>query len=166
MKPLHKLLQVAGVQGFEPQLTDPESAVLPLNDTPLYLRTVFLIFPFAWKILHDVAQVVKGGSGRIYKGWRNSIYVSIPRPDPHRGHTPQGPPRRHCDGGGGKRSGVGIGSMFLPEKCLPGASGAPLCLMDNCHRPPFGHTIALEPELTETGLFWQTRPLACSRMGE
>ena len=25
---------VAGVQGFEPQLTDPESAVLPLDDTP------------------------------------------------------------------------------------------------------------------------------------
>ena len=24
----------AGVQGFEPQLADPESAVLPLNDTP------------------------------------------------------------------------------------------------------------------------------------
>ncbi len=27
----------AGVQGFEPQLTDPESAVLPLNDTPMTL---------------------------------------------------------------------------------------------------------------------------------
>src|SRR5689334_5850550 len=78
MKPLLKPFQVAGVQGFEPQLTDPESAVLPLNDTPSCLRTVFLIFPFAWKILHDVAQVVKGESGRIYKGWRNSIYVSIP----------------------------------------------------------------------------------------
>jgi hypothetical protein len=26
---------LAGVQGFEPQLADPESAVLPLNDTPL-----------------------------------------------------------------------------------------------------------------------------------
>ena len=25
---------LAGVQGFEPQLADPESAVLPLNDTP------------------------------------------------------------------------------------------------------------------------------------
>src|SRR5256885_2997577 len=25
----------AGVQGFEPQLADPESAVLPLNDTPM-----------------------------------------------------------------------------------------------------------------------------------
>lgn len=25
---------MAGVQGFEPQLTDPESAVLPLDDTP------------------------------------------------------------------------------------------------------------------------------------
>lgn len=25
---------LAGVQGFEPQLTDPESAVLPLDDTP------------------------------------------------------------------------------------------------------------------------------------
>ncbi len=29
------LFYMAGVQGFEPQLTDPESAVLPLNDTPL-----------------------------------------------------------------------------------------------------------------------------------
>ncbi len=26
---------LAGVQGFEPQLADPESAVLPLNDTPI-----------------------------------------------------------------------------------------------------------------------------------
>ena len=25
----------AGVQGFEPRLADPESAVLPLNDTPM-----------------------------------------------------------------------------------------------------------------------------------
>ena len=25
----------AGAQGFEPQLTDPESAVLPLDDTPM-----------------------------------------------------------------------------------------------------------------------------------
>jgi hypothetical protein len=29
----------AGVQGFEPQLTDPESAVLPLNDTPMFSRS-------------------------------------------------------------------------------------------------------------------------------
>jgi hypothetical protein len=28
-------LKLAGVQGFEPQLADPESAVLPLNDTPI-----------------------------------------------------------------------------------------------------------------------------------
>ena len=28
-------LSMAGVQGFEPQLADPESAVLPLNDTPM-----------------------------------------------------------------------------------------------------------------------------------
>ena len=28
-------LSVAGVQGFEPQSADPESVVLPLNDTPL-----------------------------------------------------------------------------------------------------------------------------------
>ncbi len=27
--------KLAGVQGFEPQLADPESAVLPLNDTPI-----------------------------------------------------------------------------------------------------------------------------------
>ena len=27
-------LSVAGVQGFEPRSADPESAVLPLNDTP------------------------------------------------------------------------------------------------------------------------------------
>jgi hypothetical protein len=32
---------LAGVQGFEPQLTDPESAVLPLNDTPSSLRTLY-----------------------------------------------------------------------------------------------------------------------------
>src|SRR5438874_361404 len=32
---LQRLL--AGVQGFEPQLTDPESAVLPLDDTPMRL---------------------------------------------------------------------------------------------------------------------------------
>ena len=31
------LLNPAGVQGFEPQLADPESAVLPLNDTPISL---------------------------------------------------------------------------------------------------------------------------------
>jgi hypothetical protein len=29
---------VAGVQGFEPQLPDPESGVLPLDDTPMRLR--------------------------------------------------------------------------------------------------------------------------------
>src|SRR5258708_6268383 len=33
---------LAGVQGFEPRLADPESAVLPLNDTPLLL---------AWSII-------------------------------------------------------------------------------------------------------------------
>ena len=33
---------MAGVQGFEPQLADPESAVLPLNDTPLYLAATVL----------------------------------------------------------------------------------------------------------------------------
>lgn len=27
---------LAGVQGFEPQLTDPESAVLPLDYTPMH----------------------------------------------------------------------------------------------------------------------------------
>ena len=36
------ILSMAGVQGFEPQLADPESAVLPLNDTPLY-RTVAIL---------------------------------------------------------------------------------------------------------------------------
>jgi hypothetical protein len=30
-----KPLFLAGVQGFEPQSADPESAVLPLNDTPM-----------------------------------------------------------------------------------------------------------------------------------
>ena len=29
------ILSMAGVQGFEPQSADPESAVLPLNDTPI-----------------------------------------------------------------------------------------------------------------------------------
>jgi hypothetical protein len=29
------ILSKAGVQGFEPQSADPESAVLPLNDTPI-----------------------------------------------------------------------------------------------------------------------------------
>ena len=29
------VLKMAGVQGFETQLADPESAVLPLNDTPM-----------------------------------------------------------------------------------------------------------------------------------
>src|SRR6266700_5414091 len=33
----------AGVQGFEPQLADPESAVLPLNDTPMYLQETKLL---------------------------------------------------------------------------------------------------------------------------
>lgn len=33
-----KLDYMAGVQGLEPQLTDPESAVLPLNDTPSLLE--------------------------------------------------------------------------------------------------------------------------------
>jgi hypothetical protein len=32
---LYKPFTWAGVQGFEPQLADPESAVLPLNDTPM-----------------------------------------------------------------------------------------------------------------------------------
>jgi hypothetical protein len=31
---------MAGVRGFEPQLTDPESAVIPLNDTPLSVTNV------------------------------------------------------------------------------------------------------------------------------
>ena len=35
-----KHLSMAGVQGFEPQLTDSESAVLPLNDTPLACLTL------------------------------------------------------------------------------------------------------------------------------
>src|SRR5205814_2126481 len=29
-------LCLAGAQGFEPQLTDPESAVLPLDDAPIF----------------------------------------------------------------------------------------------------------------------------------
>ncbi len=33
--PRLSLSSLAGVQGFEPQLADPESAVLPLNDTPM-----------------------------------------------------------------------------------------------------------------------------------
>lgn len=33
-KRFYPFLKVAGVQGFEPQSADPESAVLPLNDTP------------------------------------------------------------------------------------------------------------------------------------
>lgn len=33
-----KAVSLAGVQGFEPQLTDPESAVLPLDDTPIFGR--------------------------------------------------------------------------------------------------------------------------------
>ncbi len=49
----------AGVQGFEPQLTDPESAVLPLNDTPL----LWDVFSSTKGILHDVAPVVKSGLG-------------------------------------------------------------------------------------------------------
>ena len=28
-------IYLAGAQGFEPQLTDPESAVLPLDDAPM-----------------------------------------------------------------------------------------------------------------------------------
>ena len=35
-------LSEAGVQGFEPQSADPESAVLPLNDTPLKLATAWV----------------------------------------------------------------------------------------------------------------------------
>jgi hypothetical protein len=54
---------MAGVQGFEPQLTDPESAVLPLNDTPL-LRD---LFSSAIGILHEVAPVVKCGLGYLGK---------------------------------------------------------------------------------------------------
>ncbi len=48
---LHRLLYMAGVRGFEPQLTDPESAVLPLNDTPMFL--------FVDCILHEVVTNVK-----------------------------------------------------------------------------------------------------------
>ena len=33
---------MAGVQGFEPQSADPESAVLPLNDTPSVQVTILL----------------------------------------------------------------------------------------------------------------------------
>jgi hypothetical protein len=43
---------MAGVQGFEPQLTDPESAVLPLNDTPKHLS-------FARSIIPQVLNLVK-----------------------------------------------------------------------------------------------------------
>jgi hypothetical protein len=46
---------MAGVQGFEPQLTDPESAVLPLNDTPT--------FPCVVCILHEAVPNVKHFSG-------------------------------------------------------------------------------------------------------
>lgn len=35
-------LSMAGVQGFEPRLADPESAVLPLNDTPTDLIEIVL----------------------------------------------------------------------------------------------------------------------------
>ena len=31
-------LKVAGEEGFEPSLTDPESAVLPLDDSPEHLK--------------------------------------------------------------------------------------------------------------------------------
>jgi hypothetical protein len=48
---------LAGVQGFEPQLTDPESAVLPLNDTPstyleqlVYYRTLPLMSSPYWQL--------------------------------------------------------------------------------------------------------------------
>lgn len=34
VKPLAPFLSVAGEQGFEPQLPDPESGVLPLDDSP------------------------------------------------------------------------------------------------------------------------------------
>src|SRR5581483_7148009 len=37
-------LFAAGVQGFEPRLADPESAVLPLNDTPM--RPARCIIPY------------------------------------------------------------------------------------------------------------------------
>ena len=33
--------ELAGVQGFEPQLPDPESGVLPLDDTPVGQRKVY-----------------------------------------------------------------------------------------------------------------------------
>ena len=43
---------LAGVQGFEPQLADPESAVLPLNDTPMYFcRTRMCAFCEMYDIL-------------------------------------------------------------------------------------------------------------------
>lgn len=32
--------QMAGVQGFEPRLTEPESVVLPLDDTPTATRII------------------------------------------------------------------------------------------------------------------------------
>ena len=51
-------LSVAGVQGFEPQLADPESAVLPLNDTPLY-RAAALLSAVAVCVWYDTPTLVR-----------------------------------------------------------------------------------------------------------
>ena len=46
-KPLDDGAKVAGVEGVEPSHTEPESAVLPLDDTPMCLAR--LLASLAWR---------------------------------------------------------------------------------------------------------------------
>jgi hypothetical protein len=84
---------VAGVQGFEPQLADPESAVLPLNDTPISLvecmipyvlgdvKRCFLLLPRSSSLRRRCAgsaQQSEANAGRsILPGLGEEEYVCI-----------------------------------------------------------------------------------------
>lgn len=55
-----KAVLLAGEQGLEPQLTDPESVVLPLDDSPLLFRPPFRS--------HKLVYQMTGGDSNSYCG--------------------------------------------------------------------------------------------------
>ncbi len=52
-------LSLAGVQGFEPRSADPESAVLPLNDTPIHAQQRPSYPLFVRRMILQLLRVVK-----------------------------------------------------------------------------------------------------------
>ena len=98
---LYKALKrLAGVQGFEPQLPDPESGVLPLDDTPTSAQKKAVL-----PILFDVRHLSLPDAGRRRLGCRllagltgaaamraNEVVVA----QPDRLLPPMSPPHTPC----------------------------------------------------------------------